>query len=325
MPLRPGDVAHDSIVELGLGDQGSPAAGGEQRRFVDDVGEVGAGEAGSPGGQRVEVHLTGQWLALGVQVEDLPAPGAERGVDGDLAVEAAGAQERGVEDVGPVGGRDDDHAVGGLEAVHLDQQLVERLLALVVAAADARAAVPADRVDLVDEDDRRRPLLGLAEEITHAARADADEHLDEVRSRDREERHIGFSATARASSVLPVPGGPKSSTPLGIRAPMASKRLGDRRNVVISRSSWTASSAPATSANVVFGASAGASRAGARRKPSSGPAPLPADRRLTRSQAPPMTTTRIRNGRARSSHAGPRGLTSTSTFAACSSLTSLAA
>ena len=28
-------------------------------------------------------------------------------------------------------------------------------------------------------------------------------------------------ATARASSVLPVPGGPKSSTPLGILAPMA--------------------------------------------------------------------------------------------------------
>ena len=143
-------------------------------------------------GQRVEVDLAGQRLALGVQLEDLPAPGAERRVDGDLAVETAGPQERGVEDVGPVGGRDDDHAVGGLEAVHLDQQLVERLLALVVAAADARAAVPADRVDLVDEDDRRRPLLGLAEEIADAARADADEHLDEVRSRDREERHIGF-------------------------------------------------------------------------------------------------------------------------------------
>ena len=190
--LRAGDVAQDSVLELGLGDQGSPAACGEQRRFVDDVGEVGAGEAGRPRGQRVEVDLTGQWLALGVQLEDLPAPGAERRVDGDLAVEAAGPQERGVEDVGPVGGRDDDHAVGGLEAVHLDQQLVERLLALVVAAADARAAVPTDRVDLVDEDDRRRPLLGLAEEIADAARADADEHLDEVRSRDREERHIGF-------------------------------------------------------------------------------------------------------------------------------------
>jgi hypothetical protein len=33
-------------------------------------------------------------------------------------------------------------------------------------------------------------------------------------------------ATARASSVLPVPGGPTSSTPLGILAPIAWKRSG---------------------------------------------------------------------------------------------------
>ena len=33
-------------------------------------------------------------------------------------------------------------------------------------------------------------------------------------------------ATARASSVLPVPGGPTSSTPLGHRAPSAWKRSG---------------------------------------------------------------------------------------------------
>ena len=33
-------------------------------------------------------------------------------------------------------------------------------------------------------------------------------------------------ATARASSVLPVPGGPKSRTPLGMRAPSALELLG---------------------------------------------------------------------------------------------------
>jgi hypothetical protein len=48
-----------------------------------------------------------------------------------------------------------------LEAVHLGEDLVERLLALVVAAGDARAALPADGVDLVDEDDARRRLLRL--------------------------------------------------------------------------------------------------------------------------------------------------------------------
>ena len=42
-------------------------------------------------------------------------------------------------------------------------------------------------------------------------------------------------ATARAMSVLPVPGGPTSSTPLGMRAPTAAKRCGERRKSMISR------------------------------------------------------------------------------------------
>jgi hypothetical protein len=54
-------------------------------------------------------------------------------------------------------------------------------------------------------------------------------------------------ATARASSVLPVPGGPTSSAPLGVRAPIRVNRLPSLRNSTISRSSATASSAPATS------------------------------------------------------------------------------
>ena len=81
----------------------------------------------------------------------------------------------------------------GLEAVHLDQHLVQRLLALVVAAAEAGAALAADRVDFVDEDDAGRVLLRLLEHVAHARRADADEHLDEVGAGDREERHLGLA------------------------------------------------------------------------------------------------------------------------------------
>ena len=62
-------------------------------------------------------------------------------------------------------------------------------------------------------------------------------------------------ATARASSVLPVPGGPYSSTPFGMRAPSAWNFLGFSRNSLISCSSSTASSAPATSLNVILGES----------------------------------------------------------------------
>src|SRR6185295_12090152 len=57
-------------------------------------------------------------------------------------------------------------------------------------AAETGAAMTADRVDLVDEDDARRVLLALLEQVAHARRADADEHLDEVGAADREERHV---------------------------------------------------------------------------------------------------------------------------------------
>src|SRR5437764_6618165 len=66
---------------------------------------------------------------------------------------------------------------------------------------------------------------------------------------------LASPATARASSVLPVPGGPNSSTPFGIFAPRAWYLAGFCRKCLISCSSSAASSAPATSANVVFGVS----------------------------------------------------------------------
>jgi hypothetical protein len=106
-------------------------------------------------------------------------------VDHHLAVEAARAHEGGVEHVLAVRRRHDDDALVGVEAVHLDEDLVERLLALVVAAAEAGAAAPSDGVDFIQEDDAGRVLLRLAEEVADARRADADEHLDEVRAGDR--------------------------------------------------------------------------------------------------------------------------------------------
>ena len=167
----------------------SAAAGGEQRGLVEHVGQVGAGEAGGAAGDDREVDARRHRLALGVHLEDLPAALHVGAVDGDLAVEAAGTKQRRVEDVGPVGGGDEDDAALDVEAVHLDEHLVQRLLALVVPAAHAGATVPADSVDLVDEDDRRGVGLGLLEQVAHAAGADTDEHLDEVGAGDRVEGH----------------------------------------------------------------------------------------------------------------------------------------
>ena len=165
-------------------------------------------------------------LALGVHGQDGLAAFAVGPVDDDLPVEAARPQQRRVEDVGPVGGRHDDDALVGLEAVHLDQQLVEGLLALVVAAAQTGAAVASDGVDLVDEDDAGLVLLGLVEQVAHPAGAHAHEHLHEVGAGDAEEGHPGLAGHRPGQQGLAGAGRAEQQHALGDAGPQALKALG---------------------------------------------------------------------------------------------------
>ena len=150
-------------------------------------------------------------------------------VHDDATVEPPGPEQGGVEDLGSVGGGQHDDALVAGEAVHLGEDLVERLLALVVTAeVDRAAAGPTDRVELVDEDDRRRDLLGLLEQVAHPARADADDHLDELRRRDRQERDRGLAgdrsgqqrlAGARSTGEQHSAGDLRAEPPEPIRVP----------------------------------------------------------------------------------------------------------
>ena len=79
-------------------------------------------------------------------------------------------------------------------------------------------------------------------------------------------------ATARASSVLPVPGRPASSTPRGIRPPSRWYFSGFLRKSTTSVSSRLDSSIPATSLNVTFVWSPSTRRA--RERPNAPSAPI---------------------------------------------------
>src|SRR3990172_230155 len=78
-----------------------------------------------------------------------------------------GRRRAGARRSGGVSGGDDDDVRIRVEPVHLDEDLVERLLALVVAAAESGAAVAAYCVDLVNEDDTGRIALRLVEQVAH--------------------------------------------------------------------------------------------------------------------------------------------------------------
>ena len=104
----------------------------------------------------------------------------------------------------------------------------------------------------LDEDDAGRLGFGLGEQSrTRAAPTPTNISTNSEPER-LKKGTFASPATARASSVLPVPGGPTSSTPLGILPPRFVYFFGVFRNSTIPRSSCAASSTPATSWKLTF-------------------------------------------------------------------------
>ena len=161
-----------------------PRRAAGEGRLVDHLGEVGPDHARGALGEHPQVRVVRELHLADVDLQDLlPAPQVGP-VHHHLAVEAPGAEQRLVEHLGAVGGGHDHDAGGGLEAVHLDEELVERLLALVVGGHGGDAAARlADRVELVDEDDAGGALARLLEEVAHPRRPEAHEHLHELGAR----------------------------------------------------------------------------------------------------------------------------------------------
>jgi hypothetical protein len=229
---------------------------GEQRALVDHIRQIGAAHARRRLGQRPDIHIVGDRHLLQVHAQDaFPALDVRR-VDNDLAVEAARPEKRRVEHVGPVRRGEQDDAVVGFEAVHLDQQLIERLLALVVPAAQPRAAMAADGIDLVDEDDAR--CLRSCPARTGRARARRRRPRTFRRSPSRTSRRTGDPPRRpphEPAASCRCPAGRPAAHPLADRPPSRLNFCGSFRNSMISSSSSFASSAPDTSAKVTFGVS----------------------------------------------------------------------
>ena len=210
-----------------------------------------------PGVERAstrQVDVGSQRFALDMHFQDRFAAAHIGAVEHHPPVEATGAQQGRVEDVRAVGGSHDDDVGIGIEAVHLDQHLVEGLLALVVAAAQTGAALATDGIDFIHKDDAGRVALGLVEQVAHAAGADADEHLDKLRAGDGEEGHAGFAGDSlwRAGSCRCQEGRP-AARPWECARPAEMNFSGSRKNSTTSCSSSLASSTPATSSKVTVG------------------------------------------------------------------------
>ena len=188
--LGTGDHLDDRLVDGRLVNSHLVLTACQQRRLIQQIFQIRAGKAGGTLGHLTEIHILRQRLIVGVNGQDLLAALDVGQAHVDLAVKPSGAQQRGVQDIHPVGGGQHHNALVGAEAVHLHQQLIQRLLTLVMAAAQSAAALTAHGVDLVDKHDGRRFLFGLQKQVADTAGAYTHIHLHKVGAGDGQELYV---------------------------------------------------------------------------------------------------------------------------------------
>ena len=202
LTLLTGDDDLHRLLKVVLRRALATLADGAQSTLVDDVGQIGTRCTGRGAGNCGQVDRRLRLHALGMKLKNVLTAGQVGQLNGDTAVKTAGAQQGRVEAVGAVGCGQNNDTLVVVEAVHLGQQLVERLLALVVAAKAAAIALLADSIDLVDKDDARGLFLGLLKQVTHLGGAATDEHLNELGARNAKERHARLAGNSLGEQGL---------------------------------------------------------------------------------------------------------------------------
>ena len=230
--FKPGDDPVDGLLEIFHFNGFLLRPRGEQGRLVAYIGDFGARKAGRLSGQHFGIHIVVQHQAARMHPENFRAFAAIRLVYQNLPVETAGAQQRAVQHVRTIRGGHDNDPLVGIEPVHLDQQLVQCVLALVVGAHHhAASAGPPDGVDFVDENDAGRFFLGLFEQIAYAGSPDAHEHLYEIGPGKRKERYARLPGHRLRQQRFARARRPYKQHALGEFAPQLDEFFGIRQEI----------------------------------------------------------------------------------------------
>src|SRR5210317_911231 len=161
----------------------------KQSSLVNQIFQVSTGKPRRSLGDYLKFDITTQRHFAGMDLEDFQAATNVGPRHDHLAIETAWTKQSGVKHVGPVRRGNQENALIGLKTVHFNQQLVEGLLALVMATTHTGATMTTDGIYFVDKDNARSILLALDEQVPDTAGTDTDKHLNKVGTRNRKEGH----------------------------------------------------------------------------------------------------------------------------------------
>ncbi|GMS79169.1 hypothetical protein PENTCL1PPCAC_1344, partial [Pristionchus entomophagus] len=167
-------------------------AEGEQTRLGAHRLDICSAQVILGGDELVECHVVAQLHSRCVDPEDSPLRLLVGQGELDLAIDATGTDQGGVQRLDPIRRHQHLDVSSRIESVQLVQQLEHRTLDLALSARVRVVSVGSYSVNLVDEDDRGRVLLRHAEQLAHHLRPVSEYLLDQLGSDDSEEGGRGL-------------------------------------------------------------------------------------------------------------------------------------
>ncbi len=160
----------------------APLLNRKDRGLVDHICQIRTHRAGRRQSDCVQIDGLIHADVLRVYLQRLNTPLQIRLIHHNPAVKTSRTQKRLIQHLRTVRRRQHDQSLGWLKSIHLREQLVQRLLTLIISSAKAGITALRHRVDLIDENNTRRVLFRFVKQVTHTGRTNADEHLYKVRT-----------------------------------------------------------------------------------------------------------------------------------------------
>mmetsp|Transcript_37639 Transcript_37639/g.73533 ORF Transcript_37639/g.73533 Transcript_37639/m.73533 type:complete len:356 (+) Transcript_37639:174-1241(+) len=176
-------------------------------RALADLCQIRPRELGRSLGQLLNIDILGHGRLAQAGLEDVEARGVVGKGNVHELVEAPRAHEGGVDDVGPVGGADDEDVLLLAHPVHLRKHLVHHTVPSTAGIASRAAASTRDRVELVEKEHAGCRLPRLVEDLPDVALRLTKPHGEQLGTLDRDEVGLALVGNRLCEQRLAAPGG----------------------------------------------------------------------------------------------------------------------
>ena len=159
--LISGNNRLDTLFQILLGHGFSSHPYCPQRRLIDNVCQLRAARTVGGTGDLIVIHTLIHFNLFAMDFQNCLTAFQIRQLYRNPAVKTSRTKQSRIEGFRTVGRRQNDNTLLTVKTIHLSQKLVQRLLALVIAAHAGAVTLLTNRIDLVDKYDTRRFFIGL--------------------------------------------------------------------------------------------------------------------------------------------------------------------